>query len=124
VSDYRRLVHEESGRVLVAQARWCHTFASKLRGFTWRRDLPPGAGLVLVEDKESRINTAIHMFFVFFELGIIWVDDGGQIVDLKIARPWRPAYIPQAPARYVIETHPTVLEALGIGDHVRFETVV
>jgi uncharacterized membrane protein (UPF0127 family) len=121
VSDYRQLIHEESGRVLVEQARWCSTFGSKLRGFTWRRRLPPGAGLVLVENTDNRVNTAIHMLFVFFELGIVWVDSGGKIVDLTVARPWRPAYVPQAPARYVIETHPAVLKDLRIGDHIRFE---
>jgi uncharacterized membrane protein (UPF0127 family) len=124
VSDYRQLVHEESGRVLVEQARWCHTFASKLRGFTWRRRLPPGAGLVLVENSDSRLSTAIHMLFVFFDLGVIWVNSEGEIVDLQVARAWRPSYVPQAPARYVIETHPAVLNYVRIGDHVRFETLL
>jgi uncharacterized membrane protein (UPF0127 family) len=123
VSDYRRLVHEESGRVLVAEARWCHTFGGKLRGFTWCRRLPADAGLVLAEKKDSRAGTAIHMLFVFFDLGIIWVNSGSEIVDLKVARPWRPAYIPRAPARYVIETHPAALKDLSIGDHIRFEAL-
>lgn len=118
--DYRRIIHVESGRVLVEQARWCDSFASKLRGFTFRRDLGQGDGLVLVEKQDSRVSTAIHMLFVFFDLGIIWVNDLGQVVDLVLARPWRVSYIPQTPARYVLEAHPDILETIRVGDHIEF----
>jgi uncharacterized membrane protein (UPF0127 family) len=122
-TDYRQIVHEPSGRVLVERARWCDTFGTKLRGFTFRRRLEPGEGLVLVDGRDSRSNAAIHMFFVFVDLGVIWVNDRMEIVDSVVARPWRPAYVPQAPARYVIETAPDVLAALQTGDRLSFVTV-
>lgn len=121
MGNYRRVVHAESGRVLVERARWCDGFASKLRGFLFRRTLDEGEGLVLVEGRDSRVSTAIHMLFVFLDLGVVWVDDGGEVVDTVRARPWRLSYAPQAPARYVIETHPDVLRNVAVGDHVRFE---
>jgi uncharacterized membrane protein (UPF0127 family) len=114
------VVHEASGRVLVPRARWCDTFGSKLRGFILRRRLEPGEGLVLVDGRESRANTAIHMLFVLTDLGVIWVSDSLEVVDAVRARPWRPAYIPQAPARYVIEAAPEVLEHVDLGDRVSF----
>lgn len=79
---------------------------------------------MLVEGKESRINTSIHMLFVFFELGVIWVNSAGEVVDKALARPWRLSYAPQAPARYVIEGRPEILERVAIGDKVRFEESV
>lgn len=115
-----RIEHVESGETLVERARWCKSFASKLRGFTWRRELQAGEGLVLVEKRESRVNTAIHMLFVFFELGVLWVNDEGRIVDKVLAKPWRPSYTAQAPARYVVEAGPAILEQVTVGDHVRF----
>ena len=121
MNGYRRIVHATTGETIVRHARWCSSFASKLRGFTLQRELPAGEGLVLVEGKESRINTSIHMLFVFFELGVIWVNSAGEVVDKALARPWRLSYAPQAPARYVIEGRPEILERVAIGDKVRFE---
>jgi uncharacterized membrane protein (UPF0127 family) len=118
MTAYRRVVHAGTGQTLVARARWCDTFAAKLRGFTFARTLP--AGLVLVEGKESRISTAIHMLFVFFDLGVLWVNEAGEVVDKVLARPWRLSYASQAPARYVVEAHPDVLQKVAVGDRVQF----
>ena len=76
--------------------------------------------MVLVEKKDSKVATSIHMFFVFFDLGVIWVNDAGVVVDKVLAKPWRPSYVPQDPARYVIEGHPENLEKVNIGDHIQF----
>jgi uncharacterized membrane protein (UPF0127 family) len=120
VTTYRKIIHQESGQTLVEKARWCNTFTTKLRGFTFRRTWKDGEGLVLVEGSDSRISTAIHMLFVFFDLGVIWVNDAGQIVDTAVAKPWRLSYAPQAPARYVIEAHPNIINQVTIGDAITF----
>jgi len=123
MGNYRRIIHAESGRVLVEEARWCNGFASKLRGFLFRRALANGEGLVLVERRDSRLSTSIHMLFVFLDLGVIWVNGEGEIVDTVRARSWRLSYTSQAPARYVIEARPDVLDQVAVGDHVRFEAL-
>jgi uncharacterized membrane protein (UPF0127 family) len=120
VTVYRKIIHRESGRTLVEKALWCNTFATKLRGFTFRRTWKTGDGLVLVENSDSRVSTAIHMLFVFFDLGVLWVNDAGQVVDKAVARPWRLSYVPQAPARYVIEAHPDIVEQVAVGDMITF----
>jgi uncharacterized membrane protein (UPF0127 family) len=118
--EFRQLVHVESGRVVVPAARWCDTFMAKLRGFTWRRRLRPAEGLVLVERGDSRVTSAIHMLFVFFDLGVLWVNEAGEVVDSAVARPWRLSYAPKAPARYVVESDPAIVGQVGVGDHLRF----
>ncbi len=123
MTSHVQVVHQATGRVLIPQARWCNSFGSKLRGFTWQRSLAPTNGLVLVEKKDSRVNTAIHMLFVFFELGVLWVNDAGRVVDTALAKPWRLSYAPQAPARYVIEGHPQLLSAVQTGDRIQFVPV-
>ena len=35
--------------------------------------------------------------------------------------PWRPYYAPRAPARYILETEPELLDQVSIGDEVDFE---
>jgi uncharacterized membrane protein (UPF0127 family) len=119
-TEYRQVVHVEKERVVLPAARWCDTFLSKLRGFTGRRQLGPNEGLVLVERADSRLASAIHMLFVFCDLGVLWVNDAGQVVDRVVARPWRLSYRPAAPARYVVEASPAIVADVRVGDHIRF----
>jgi len=116
----RQIVHVESGEILIPQAKWCDNFATKLRGFTFRRVLGPQDGLVLVEARDNRVNSAITMFFVFFDLGVIWVNDAGEVVGTVVAQQWRLSYAPPAPARYVIEGHPDLVNRVKVGDHIQF----
>jgi len=103
----------------VVRARWCASFACRLRGLMFRRRLAPGEGLLLVERSAGRTQTAIHMAMVFFPLGVIWLDDDRRVVDKRLALPWR-AYAPSAPARYVLEGEPGVLECVAHGDVLEF----
>lgn len=116
----RRIIHADTGQTLIPAARWCDSFATKLRGFTFTRSLSADDGLVLVEKRDSRVSTSIHMLFVTFDLGVIWVNDAGEVVDTVLAKPWRLSYAPQAPSRYVIEGHPRLLDQVRVGDHIKF----
>lgn len=116
-----KIIHVESGRVLLENARWCDSYLSKLKGFMFHPELQETEGLVLVEKRDSRVATSIHMFFVSFDLGVVWVNGAGEVVDTAVAKSWKPNYAPQAPARYVIEMHPNLLPLVKVGDHIKFE---
>lgn len=116
-----RIRQRHTGQDVLARVRWADSFAARLRGFMFRRALAPGEALILAEPAESRAATSIHMFFVPFPLGVAWVNSAGQVVDTVIAQPWQPFYAPQAPARYVLETHPDVVAGVRVGDEWDFE---
>jgi uncharacterized membrane protein (UPF0127 family) len=80
-------------------------------------------GLLLVHSRESRADAAIHMFFVGYDLGTVWIDNHGQVVDHCLARSWRPFYAPTRPARYVLEINPARLTEFHPGDQIRFEAL-
>jgi uncharacterized membrane protein (UPF0127 family) len=100
--------------------KYCDTFLTQLRGLTFRSQLDSDEGLVLVGGRDSRIESSIHMFFVPFDLSVIWINSSMQVVDKVLARAWRPAYFPKHPARYVLEIHPKRWEDFEIGDGVEF----
>lgn len=106
--------------VLLPRVRWCASFLCKLRGLSWRAGLPPGEGLLLVERSESRLGTAIHMLFMFFSIGVVWLDARGRVVDTCLAKPWRVSYAPRGPARYILETSPAILETVTPGDELEW----
>jgi len=108
------------GEVLVPRARWCDAHLCKLRGLTFRRALPPEEGLVLVEARDSRLGAGIHMLCVFFPIAVIWIDSQGDVVDVRLARPFVPAYLPRRPARYILEGVPALLERVQVGDRLEF----
>ena len=112
--------NEARDRRLLGRVRRCTSFLCRLRGLTFRRSLGDDEGLLLVGNRESRIDTAIHMFFVFFPIAAIWLDQDGEIVDAQLARPFRPLYVPRAPARDVLEGSPALLEQVRIGDTLRY----
>lgn len=106
------------GRVVLARVKWCESFFCRLRGLTFRRHLPVDEGVLLVEGASSIAATSIHMFFVFFPIAAIWLDDSFRVIDKKLAKPFRPFYAARAPARYVLEATPKVLDRVAIGDQL------
>ncbi len=116
-----RLRHRPTNTTLLTNVRWCDTFLCRWRGLTWRGPLAEGEGLVLVEKRESRLDTSIHMFFVSFPIAAIWLDARFRVVDTCLAEPWRPYYASKAPAQYVLEASPTLLQKIFIGDELAFE---
>jgi uncharacterized membrane protein (UPF0127 family) len=109
--------------IALPRVRWCDSFFCKLRGLTFRRQLQMQDALVLVESNDSTSATAIHMLFVFFPIAAIWIDSAGEVVDCRLAKPFRLVYVSRAPARYVLEGPPGLLETLKPGDRVGFEPV-
>jgi len=117
---YVRLLHQE-GTALPLRARRCDTFLCRLRGLTFRRSLSDDEGLLFVESVESRVATSIHMFFVFFSIGVVWMAADGTVVDAQLARPFRPYYAPCAPAKYYLEGVPALLSWVKIGERLTIE---
>ncbi len=105
------------------QAIYCDSFPCRLRGLMGRSNLAHDEGLLLVEARDSRIDTSIHMFFVYMDLAVIWINSGYTVVDTVLARSWRPAYAPRQAARYILEIHPSRLNEFTLGDTVEFQNV-
>jgi uncharacterized membrane protein (UPF0127 family) len=121
----KQIVIQNNSRKIDALARikYCDTFLSQLRGFTFRPRLLPDEGLLLVGTRDSRLDSSIHMLFVSFDLTVIWIDSNMQVVDKVLAKSWRPAYFSKLPARYVLEIHPDRWGEYEIGDTVEFQDV-
>lgn len=124
MSEWRKIVNERTNEVAVARAKWCASYWCHFKGLQFTFNLPETDGLLFVTGNESRVGTAIHMFFMFMSIAVVWLDKDGVVVDKTFAKPWRPAYSPQAPAMYYIEATPSLLERVEIGDKLIFDEVV
>lgn len=106
---------------LPARVGYCDSFFYKLRGLMFSARLARDEGLLLVEKRDSRLETSIHMFFVPFDLAVFWINSQMIVVDKVIAKSWRPAYFPKADAKYTLEIHPGRFGDYEIGDKVEFK---
>ena len=104
-----------------ARVGYGDTFQVKLRGLMFRARLARDEGLLLVEKRDSRLDTSIHMFFVPFDLAVFWINSDMTVVDKVIAKSWRPAYFPKADAKFTLEIHPDRFGDYDIGDKVEFK---
>lgn len=123
-ADWRVLRSADTGAVVLPRVRLCVSFWCHFRGLQLVRHLPEDEGLLFVTSREGRAHTTIHMFFMLFSIGVVWLDREGRVVDQQLARPWRPAYAPAAPAQYFLEASPAVLERVRPGDRLRFDEAV
>lgn len=103
--------------------KYCDTFLTQLRGFTFHPRLALDEGLLLVGKHDSRLDSSIHMLFVSFNLAVVWINSEMQVVDKILAQSWRPAYFSKQPAKYVLEIHPERWGDFEIGDRVEFKNV-
>lgn len=110
-----------TGETIASRVVRCDTVWRRGRGLMFRASLPEDEVYLFVEGRESVIQTTIHMFFVFFKIGVIWLGQDMRVVDKALARPFRPYYAPSSPARYYVEGRPTILEQVSAGDLLGFE---
>lgn len=123
MSSYRLLRNTQTGAVLLPRVRLCISFLCHLKGLQFTRSLPGDEGLLFVTNYEGRAHTSIHMLFVFFSIAVIWLDASGRVVDKQLAKPWRLAYAPAAPAQYFLEANTDLLDRVQIGDVLRFDEI-
>jgi len=103
------------------QIQYCDSFLCRLRGLTFKADLAPTSGLLLVQKRDSRLDSSIHMLAVNFDLAVIWINASMQVVDKVLAKSWHLAYAPKEAAQYILEIHPDRLDEFEIGNKVQFE---
>lgn len=120
MTDYISIQNKNRGIAGPVRIKYCDTFLKQLRGFTFHPRLSRDEGLVLVGTRDSRLDSSIHMFFVSFDLCVVWINSQMQIVDKVLAKSWRPAYFSKQPAKYVLEVHPDRWDEFQIGDTVQF----
>ncbi|HEY61481.1 MAG TPA: hypothetical protein G4N95_02410 [Anaerolineae bacterium] len=103
------------------KVKYCENFLCKMRGLMFYKSVPKSRGLLMVQKRESKMDSAIHMMFVFTNLTIIWLDKKKRVVDTILAKPWMPIYIPKKPALYTLELSEECFSSFNIGDIISFE---
>jgi uncharacterized membrane protein (UPF0127 family) len=86
----------------------------------FRSRLDEQDGIALVADSPGIVNCTIHMFFMNFDIAVIWLDSSKRVVDKTLAQKWHPYYAPKNSALYTLELHHTKFSDFNIDDQVQF----
>lgn len=116
-----QLANQTRGEVIARRVRVCNTRWSRGRGLMFHRHLAADEALWFQLERPGKLVAAIHMLFVFFPIGVVWLDEEGRVVDRALARPFRPWYAPAGPAAAFVEGLPTILERCAVGDVLQLE---
>lgn len=105
---YVSVVNSTTGAVLATHAGVAETMVTRFLGLQGRRELPPGAGLVLMP------TSSIHMFFMRIRIDAVFANAEGRVVRVgRHLRPWTVGpiapgalYCVELPAGAASETQP------------------
>ena len=101
----------------------CESFTSRFLGLMFQKNIPSNEGLLFINKLENRIDAAIHMFFMNFDISVFWINQDNIIVDKRIALKWHPIYIPRYNSKMILETHIDNINLFAIGDSVLIEKI-
>ena len=124
MSSRRLIVNERTGQVVLARARVCAGFFSRLTGLCFRGPRVINEGALFVCRSNSRLASAIHSFALRSPISVVWLSADLKVVDKKLAKSWRFAHVPSTRAMYYLEAGPALLERVKIGDQLRIDEVV
>ncbi|MBI9034931.1 MAG: DUF192 domain-containing protein [Bacteroidales bacterium] len=84
-----------------------------------KKEIEPNGGLLFTYSGDTHpLNVSIHMFFMRFDITVLWVNSKRIIVDKKFAKQWK-VYFPSSHARYILEIHKSQFNNFEIGDHIQ-----
>jgi uncharacterized protein len=94
-----KLIHADSGEVLLDNLEIADTFWKRFKGLQLRQSLPAGAGLLITPC------SSVHTCFMRFPIDLIMLDEQNIVLGVKAAiQPWRLAICVRSTKR-VIEVH-------------------
>jgi uncharacterized membrane protein (UPF0127 family) len=106
------------------RVRICDSFSSRFKGLMFDKAIAQNEGILLVQESESRVNSAIHMFFMNFDIAVFWLDRNFNIIDKKIAQKWKSILMPSKPAKYIFETHPDNINKIHVGETIQISKLL
>ncbi len=77
--------------------------------------------LVFELPRESRLGASVHMFFVFFPIGIVFLDSEKKVVDKAVLKPWMLNYTPKKAAKYFVELQPEKISEIKLGEKLEWK---
>ncbi|MDY6764763.1 MAG: DUF192 domain-containing protein [Halobacteria archaeon] len=110
------MIRTEDGRTIARDVEYARGFLSKARGLMFRRSIPDGYALVFEFDRERPVS--FHMFFVPFDIDIVFLDSENRVTKTATMEAWTGRS--KGKAKRVIELPEGGASTLKSGDKLVF----
>jgi len=123
-----KLVKVSADKTTIAdKVVYADTSQLRKKGVLGRSSLAPNEGVLLAMPPRPGLSMmySIHMFGVPFEMAIIWLDQDGNILDEKLAKPGK-IYFPKgffSDTRFILEVHPDHYPLIARSQAIQWEDV-
>ncbi|MCX6800785.1 MAG: DUF192 domain-containing protein [Candidatus Diapherotrites archaeon] len=94
---------KSNGKQIMKNVRTAKTSFERTKGLMFEETRKFNYALVLEMPKEARIESSIHMIFVFFPIDVLFLNKEKEVVDKATVQPFSPNYTPKKPSKYVVE---------------------
>ena len=113
---YKMIQNNSNNKVLAKEYGLCNSLFSQARGLMFSKQ----KSLVFEFEKEKIVS--LHMFFVFFPIDVVFLDETLRVVEIKENFKPFSFYIPKNKAKYVLELGSGSVASSGtkIGDVIYY----
>lgn len=116
-----RLYH--NNLLILNDMKWVTNSAKLALGLmlSSKKKVEKGMCLVMPTKEDVQFGASVTMFFCFYGLDILFINNKGIVVDKVTLKPWVPNYTPKEACKYVIESSIGKFKDIKIGDMVKIE---
>jgi hypothetical protein len=115
------IVNKTKKTKLADKHRICRSAGSKARGLMFTNEASVKKASLVFEFGKER-SQSLHMFFVFYPIDVLFLDEKRNVVEMKQEfRPWR-VYNAAKNAKYVIElpSNTIIKTKTAVGDRIEW----
>jgi len=102
VTTEKSITNKTRKSVVAKSYKLCRSAGSKARGLMFTNESSVLSKALLFEFSSAR-QQSLHMFFVFYSIDVLFLDDKKSVVDMKEGFKPFTAYTSRARSKYVIE---------------------
>ena len=98
------LKNKSNGKTIMQNVKIADSFWKRFKGLMFEKRSRFDYALVFPFQFCSKSDASIHMFFVFFPIDVVFLDEKKKVVDIvKGLKPFVPLYVPKKASKYLIE---------------------
>ncbi|MCK4937963.1 MAG: DUF192 domain-containing protein [Methanosarcinales archaeon] len=114
------MILKDNGIILARDVKYVNNIFSRALGLMFNKAISKDFAMVFKLRKQTTVG--VHMFFVFFAIDVIFLDDGKKVIGTGTLRPWL-GHKQKRGVKYLIEMHQGKVEEYDInnGDILEFD---
>lgn len=114
-----------NGKTIATTVKVCASFWSKFKGLQFVFGFDDCAYVFVFSSVGRPFERSIHMFFVFFPIDVVWLDENKKVVSIaQQVKPFTPNVSPDAPSQYFVEMPAGFVQKYNIkkGEKIKWST--